>query len=230
MSLKALPDPVPLGVSGMVTIPRDRYIARVGARAAQTAVLLEEEERIEYVARRLSEALNRPLTNPGSEGIAKLVLAHFQGVDLMPHFAEKAIETLRDGKSHNRTAISPDESHVALLFVAWNGTHREVQSERFGNYLKPLLSTARRLVEQGIELGAILEVDAYLRDDPDTNDPGRALGDVFGVDVEYSYIPGTFVGSSKEAAAKLPKAIVLNPDLCDQEERQFLSKLMARSS
>ena len=38
------------------------------------------------------------------------------------YFAEKALEALRDGESHNRTAVSPDHPRVAVLFVAWSGT------------------------------------------------------------------------------------------------------------
>src|SRR5256885_8320777 len=113
MMSNILHDPVPLGVTGSVTIPLQQYLARVGRSPERASVLLDETQRISYLALRLSEALNRPLTSPGSEDLARLVLGHFQGIDVMVHFAEKAMETLRDGKMHNRTAVSQSEPHVA---------------------------------------------------------------------------------------------------------------------
>lgn len=226
MSNNILHDPVPLGVTGSVTIPLQQYLARVGRRPERATVLLDETQRISYLALRLSEALNRPLTSPGSEDLARLVLGHFQGIDVMVHFAEKAMETLRDGEMHNRTAISPSEPHVAVLFVAWNGTYREMQSQRFGHYLQPLAATGMRLVQQGFQLAGILEIDAYLRDNPDLNEPGRPLDEVFEVDVEYSYLPGYLLGSSNSTSTQLPRAVILNPDLFSPEENQLLRNLL----
>lgn len=222
-----LHDLVPLGVVGSVTIPLKQYVARVGRRPDRTTVLFDEAERISYLALRLSEALNRPLTSLASEGLVRLVLGHFQGTDVMPHFAEKAMETLRDGEMHNRTAVSPGDPRVAVLFVAWNGTHREVQPQRFGNYLQPLAATGMMFVQRGIHLAGILAIDAYLRDNPDLDDPGRPLDEVFQVDVEYSYLPGRLLGSSSSMSTPLFKAVILNPDLCSPEEKQLLRKFMA---
>jgi hypothetical protein len=59
----------------------------------------------------------------------------FGDVDVLGSLAEKGLETLRDGSQHNRTAVSADDPHMAILFVAWNGTHLEMQAKRFGNYL-----------------------------------------------------------------------------------------------
>jgi hypothetical protein len=43
------------------------------------------------------------------------------------------------------------------------------------------------------------------------------------------YLPGQLPGASSEATALLPKAIILNPDLCSPKELQeFLSKLITR--
>lgn len=221
-----LHDPIPLGVTGSVTIPLQQYLALVGRSPERATVLLDETQRISYLALRLSEALNRPLTSPGSEDLARLVLGHFQGIDVMVHFAEKAMETLRDGEMHNRTAVSPSEPHVAVLFVAWNGTHREVQSQRFGNYLQPLAATGMRLVQHGFQLAGFLEIDAYLRDNPDLNDPGRPLDEVFEVDVEYTYLPGYLLGSSNSTSTRLPRTVILNPDLCSPEENQLLRNLL----
>ncbi len=225
-----LPEPVPLGISGSVTIPLDLYVVRLGRQPVRSAVLLEEKDRIAYVARCLSEALDRPLTNPGSESLARMVLQHFQATDLLPSFAEKAIETLRDQQMHNRVAISTEDPHVGVSFVAWSGTHREVQPQRFGNYLPSLYGTGRRLVEHGVLLAGLLEIAAYVREDPDIDDPGRPLEEVFDVDVEYSYLPGGALGSPSKRATSLPTAIMLNPDLCSPEQLQPLQAFMARRS
>jgi hypothetical protein len=131
-----LPDPVPLGVSGAITVPLTRYLASGGGQAGQ--VLLNDAERTEYVARRLAEAFQRPLTSPGSESLAQSVLGQLSDADraeLLMRFGEKGLESLRDGENHDRMAVSSDAPQVAVWFDAWNGTHREVQSERFGNYL-----------------------------------------------------------------------------------------------
>ncbi len=210
-----------------MTIPLQQYLTRVGQRPERATVLLDETQRISYLALRLSEALNRPLTSPGSENLAQLVLGHFQGIDVLTIFAEKAMETLRDGEIHNRMAVSQSEPRIAVLFVAWNGTHREVQSQRFGNYLQPLAATAMRLVQHGIHLTGFFEIDAYLRDNPDPNDPGKPLDEVFLVDVEYSYLPGFLLGSSNSTSTPLLRVAILNPDLCSLEEDQLLRKFMA---
>ena len=221
-------DSIPLGVSGVVTIPSDKYRKLVRRDPDGASGLFTEEERIAYVARRLAQAIDRPLTAPGSGALAGAVLAKFAQLDLMPPFAEKALESLRDGHYHSRMAISPSNPPFAISFVAWNGTHREVQSQRLGNYLSPLFSTARRLVEHGIQLGGFLEMDAYVRDNPDPDDPGKPLDEVFQLDLEYSYMPGRLLGSSAALGAYPLNAIMLNPDLCSPEEAQTLKELTMR--
>jgi hypothetical protein len=221
-----LPDPVPLGVCGSVVVPRAQYLAAVDPDNTRQQLLLSDAERLAYVAQRLDEALDRPLTAPGSEGVARSVLSQFGGVDVLTAFAEKAVETMRDGQRHDRTAISPDDPRVAIMFVAWSGTHREVQAERVGNYLEPLAGMAQRIVRQGIELCGFLEIDAYLRDNADPEDPASPLDEVFGVDVEYSFLPGFALGLSDEHDNPLPRAFIVNPDLCSPEEVQMLRKLM----
>jgi hypothetical protein len=230
MATNALPDPVPLGVSGTVKVPLREYAERAGRKPERGALLLDDSDRVAYIARRLSRALDQPLTAPGSAGLARTVLGHFSGLDVLRPFAEKALETLRDGNSHNRTAISPQEPHAVVLFVAWNGTHREIQPQRFGNYLKSFLGTAGRFIQQGIQIGGFLEIDAYVRDNAEPTDPTRALDEVFEIDVEYSYMHGSWLGSSSKQASSLPDVVMLNPDLCDPEENQLLKKLMTRSS
>lgn len=224
-----LPDPVPLDVSGQITLPLAAFLAARDIHGGPDEVLLTDEERIAYLAQALWRAVDRPLTSPGSEVFAKKVLECFPGVDLMEGFAEKALETLRDGKSHNRTAISTRAPHVGVLFVAWNGTHREVQPERYGHYLQPLLATAHGLVQRGIPLAGLLEIDAYLRESADASQPTRPLEQVFAVDLEYSYVPGFLVGADASAAHPLPSMLMLNPDLCTEEERQLLAVAQANA-
>lgn len=159
--------------------------------------------------------------------MARVVLEYFQGIDVILAFAEKAMETLRDGERHDRTVLSPYEPRVAVFFVAWYGTHREVQSQRIGKYLQVLTSVGGQFVQMGFQLAGILEIDAYLRDNPDPDDPGISLDEVFQVDVEYSYLPGDMLGASEATSTRLPKIVILNPDLCSVEERQLIRKYMA---
>ena len=226
---QSIPDTVPLGVSGSVTVPLSDYVASAGSKTQASALLLDENERIAYLCRRIWDALGHPLT-PGSERVAELVLGHFAGVDVVSVFAKKAMQTLRDGTSHNVIAISADDARVAAWFVAWNGTRREMQAQRFGNYLSQLVANMRRLVDQGVELGGCLEIDAYVRENADTSNPGRPLHEVLAVEVEYSYLPGYAAASTNTRDTSLPNLIMLNPDLCTQEENQLLRKLMERSS
>jgi hypothetical protein len=220
-----LPDPVPLGVSGSMTVPRAHYLARVGARAGQR--LLNDDDRAAYVARRLAEALERPLTSPGSASLARTVLSRFPGFDPLTYFARKAIETLRDLKRHDTMVISPGEPRVGAWFVAWSGTHREVQSERYGNYLELLGGTALRIVDMGVPLAGFLEIDGYVRENPDPDDPDVPLDQVFEVDVELSFLPGRLLKYPKEQPNPFPKLPMLNFDLCTPEERQVLENRMA---
>src|SRR6266851_4094675 len=178
-----LPDPVPLGVSGVVMLPRRQYEQLVARAASGTSLLLRDDERRAYIGKRLWEAVDRPLTMPGSEGFAQLVLARFPDVDLMESFAEKVLQTLRDGRMHSRLAVAPGAPRVAVIFLAWNGSHREVQAERYGNYLGGLFGTGKGVVEGGVQIAGLLEIDAYARDTPELDDPGLSLDEVFQVAV-----------------------------------------------
>jgi hypothetical protein len=223
----SLPDPVPLGVAGTATLSRARYIAAVGELAGQNQQLLVgDSERMVYIAGRLSEAMTRPLTHPGSEMLAQVVLQRFSESPL-PMFAEKALETLRDGCRHDRTAISTTQPHCAVMFVAWYGTHREVQADRYGAYLESLASAAMGIVKRGIPLAGFMEIDAYLRDSPDLSEPWRPLDDVFAIDVEFSLLPGTALGFPEELENPLPRVMLVNESLCRPDENQMLRKLMA---
>ncbi len=218
-------DPVPLGVSGSVTIPFDQYVARTGHRPDRAALLLEDDERLAYLAKRLADAIDRPLTSPGSQRVARQVLDYFAAVDLMPHFATKALETLRDGNRHDRLVVSPQQPRLAVAFVAWNGTHREVQAERVGHYLDNLVAPGQVLAKQGVRITGLLEIDAFVRDNADPERPALPLDEVFEVDLEYSYVPGFLLGSPDEEGPLQPMLLV-NPDLCTPDELQDLRKLL----
>jgi hypothetical protein len=222
-----LPDPVPLGVSGSVVVPRTQYAARVGTNARTDSVLVSEADRTTYVARRLANALQRPLAGRGSEAIAKAALTYFPDIDALAVLAEKGIESLRDGQRHDRLLLSAATPRVAVWFVAWNGTHREVQSERFGKYLDSLVGTANYLTRRGIALAGFLEIDAYVRENPDPEDPGLPLEQVFEVDVEFSFLPGGFLGFPKDRPNPFPRVFFVNGGLCSPEQHQALRKLMA---
>ena len=160
--------------------------------------------------------------------LRRAVLAHFPNIDVAALFAQKALETLLDRKFHNRTLIAPDETRVAILFGAWHGTARQLRRARYGNYFGPMLVTARDLVELGIELGGMLQIDAYVMDNPDVKSPAKPLAQVFEVDLEYSYIPGYFVGCINEAAASLPNGAMFIPDLLTPQEVRAIEKAMGR--
>jgi hypothetical protein len=54
---------------------------------------------------------------------------------LLDAFAEEAMKTRGDFTRHHWLKFSDSEPSIGLWFVAWSGTHREVQTERFGEYL-----------------------------------------------------------------------------------------------
>ena len=175
-----------------------------------------DQPAIDDMARRLGIALERPLTDEVWPGLAGTVLERFADVPLMDAFAEKALETLNDGERHDRLAVSPEEPQVAAWFVAFNGTHREVQPERYGEYLPMLLSTAQHLVERGIELAGFLELDAYLRDEGELE-----------VDLELSFLPGVILGYPEDKPTPFPAVFQVNGGLCTPEELQRLRGAMA---
>jgi hypothetical protein len=177
-----------------------------------------QDERLRTMAQGLDDAFDRPLTHPGSSAVARQVLSQFPAADdVLSAFAEKALETLEDGRRHDRMAISPDEPRVAVDFVAWSGSHREVQAIRYGEYLGVLSSMAYRLVEGGIALAGFLEIDAYLQN--------SAQG--LEVDVEYSFLPGPLLRYPEDLSNPFPKALLLNSDLCTEEEVQRLRGAIA---
>jgi hypothetical protein len=171
-----------------------------------------------YVAARLDEAFGRPLTHPGSEGLARLVLSRFD-FDFMPHLAEKAVETLQDGLRHDRTMFTPGDLQVGLTFVTWSGTYREVQSERYGEYLNPMLATALAFARAGLELAGFLQIDAFLRAD----ETDRTVD----VDVAFSFVPGELLDFPPDRANPLPNAMIVDTGVCTPDELQPFRHLMA---
>jgi hypothetical protein len=167
---------------------------------------------IDDVVERLEASLARPLTGDVWPGVAAASLARFGDVPLLHAFAEKALETLADLERHDRLAVSPEAPRVAIWFVAWSGTHREVQPERYGEYLTSLLSTAQRVRGQGVELAAFLQLDAYLRE----------TGQDLEVDVELSYLPGMLLGYPDSKPNPFPPVLHVNGALCTPEQLQDL--------
>jgi hypothetical protein len=166
---------------------------------------------------RLDEALDRPLTQPGSAALARRFIARFDDhADWLELLAKKAQQTLADGERHSLAVVSPDAPVVAIHAQTWYGTHRECQSDRVGEYLATLLAVGQRLAgPMGVPLAALLQVDAYVREGVDGH---------VDVDIEYSIVPGKFVGADKAHEGDWPSMLLLNPDLCTVEERQALAQ------
>jgi hypothetical protein len=134
-------------------------------------------------------------------------------------FAGKALETLRDGQRHDALVIAPGPARFGIWFVAWNGTPEEIRPTRVGRYLELLIGTALSCSEMGISVIGFLEIDAYVHDDADPALPGPAARD-FGVEIEYSYLPGRYVGGSTDVVA--PNVIMLNQRLFGGDDSQVL--------
>jgi hypothetical protein len=172
-------------------------------------------ERIEHMAGLLEQALQHPLTGEAWPGLVATAMGLFGDVPLLHAFAEKAVETLEDYERHDRLAVSPGEPRVAVWFVAWSGTHREVQTERYGEYFGVLASTAYRIVQRGAELAGFLEIDAYIRGEAAAEGSSDALIEV---DVELSFLPGLALQYPPEKPNPLPPIFHVNQELCTPEE------------
>ena len=128
----------------------------------------------------------------------------------------RVFTVLSDGELHSFATVSPDAPVVAVHAQTWYGSHRECQAERVGEYLGALLALGRRLAgPMGMPLAALLQVDAYVRE--------GTKGE-FEIDVEYSVVPGKFVGADQAHEAAWPSVLMLNTDLCSVEERQALGQ------
>ena len=180
----------------------------------------------EDLLERLAQAMDAPLTRPGSQAIAFEVVDQFtDGLpELMAMLGDKMLATLSDGERHDTLALSTDRS-VALWFIVWPGSHREVQTDRIGRYLGQIGAQVKLLVDAGAPLEAFLEIDAYLTDGT-AEVASTAGGGGPEVDVEYSFLPAEILGGSKPSNPRWG-TVILNPDLLSLTERQALGKLMA---
>src|SRR5262245_35510129 len=125
---------VPLGVSGLVTVARKNIgVAKTVDRARQP-FLFTDEERLDWLARRLDRQLDSPLVAPGSGALARRILQRFP-TDPSPHFARKLLLTVRDGEMHSTLAVSGEDKPVAASFVCWRGSFRDLIATRYGRYL-----------------------------------------------------------------------------------------------
>jgi hypothetical protein len=178
----------------------------------------EDHERLDAIESCLKEALQRPITGEVWPGLAAAALERFDDVPILRAFAEKGLETLEDLERHDRLAVSPAEPRIAVWFVAWSGTHLEVQPQRYGEYLTMLLSAAHRVRERGIELAGFLEMDAYLRGEASPGSREESLE----VDIELSFVPGIFLGYPAEDPNPFPTLFQINGGLCTDQEMSSL--------
>jgi hypothetical protein len=224
MEINTLPDPVPLGVSGELTVARADYLRLTGGRPSE-APLLDDPARAAYLSRRITAAMAQPEIPEGSRHLADLVLSRIDA-DIPALLAEKALATLRDGEPHSATVSAADPPHAAVLFVAFNGSARELQAQRYGTYLPRLLRMADLLRQRGWPPAGLLEIDAYVLDEPDVADPGRSLAEIVEVGIEYTYLPSTMFGP-KTNNWIIDFTLLVNRELLTPEQDQALSAAMA---
>lgn len=213
------PDPVPLGISGKVTIPQRELLPHIAKGAPK--YLATEALRLQYVTACLQDGMLAPVSVTGSAAIAAEAMEYFAGTEIVPALAEKALETMRTGVKHKRAAASPGEPRMAVAFTAWPGTRDEVQPQRKGLVVGQLLHTARVMIEQGVQIAGILEIAAYVWDRPDRKRPQLPLDEISGVQVEFGYLPGFLCGSTAKVQGRLSKVLMFNEHLLSAEEMQW---------
>jgi hypothetical protein len=69
-----LPDPVPLGTSGALTVAWADYVRLTGGQPSQ-APLLNDEARVAYLSGRIAAAMAQPVVSEGSRHLVDLVLS-----------------------------------------------------------------------------------------------------------------------------------------------------------
>ncbi len=209
---------------------RDYLALRDTRPVADSAVLLDDGMRLAYLTAILQDGLLSPVSIAGSAGYAIQVQEYFAGLELIPAFAEKALETLRTHQPHNRTAVSPREPRFAIAFQVWEGKRDEVQPLRKGQYLAPIVHRGAMLMQRKIPVVGVLEMAAYVWDRPDAAHPERTLRDTSGVHVELAYVPGTLFDSPARCGTALDRLIMVNETLCSERELQTLQKLGMKRS
>ncbi|MDR4467195.1 MAG: hypothetical protein MRJ68_02735 [Nitrospira sp.] len=215
----------PLGISGLVSVPRNR-ISIDCATTGTSQFLFTDEERLSWLARRLERQLDFPVIAPGSGVIARQILQRFP-TDLGPEFAKKLLLTVRDGEMHSMLMISGKDKPVAVCFVCWRGSPRDLVATRYGGYLDGFFNWIGRLNQSDIRPLAFLQIDAFIQEEVDAAEPFRLLNDCVILDVEYTYLPGYFFGQ-QQADDTVPKAVVINLDLLSDEQKGQLAPLIAR--
>ncbi len=212
---------IPLGVSGVVSVPRDRVPA-----GAAGQFLLTDDDRVRWLASRLERQLDSPVIAPGTGVIARRILQRFPR-DPRPEFAKKLLLTSRDGQMHSTVAVSGNEKPVAVCFVCWRGLPSALVAARYGGYLNGFMNWVGRLNESGIKPLAFLQIDAFIEETVDAAEPRRPLDDCVALDVEYTYLPGYFFGP-QQADDTVPRAVVMNLDLLSDEQKRQLAPLLGR--
>jgi hypothetical protein len=85
-------------------------------------------------------------------------------------------------------------------------------------------------IERARPLAAFLQIDAFIAENVEPEDPFRSLDKCISLDVEFTYFPGRALGVAQTAETGLPKVIVLNLDLCSDEQKDQLKPLIHRTS
>jgi hypothetical protein len=215
---------VPLGVSGLVTVPRSRVEAAQGRRLGDDSpFLVSDVERLQWLSSRLDRQLDFPLVAPGSGAAARKILQRLPS-DPLPNFAQKLLLTLRDGAMHSTVAVSGEDDPVAVCFVCWRGSWQDLIGQRYGQYLPGLLDWIGRVNDLGLSIAAFLQIDAFVQEKVDPDDPLRDLDDAIVLDVEYSCLPGSIFGTHCTNDA-VPKLVLINGDLLSAEQKKSLAPL-----
>jgi hypothetical protein len=220
---------VPLGLSGLVTISKGRV-----ATAARTTgrelpeFLLTEDERLDWLNLRLDRQLDYPLTGAGSGAIARKILARFPS-DVNLEFCRKLLKTLREGEMHSTVAVGPGDASVAVCFVAWRGLWQDLAAKRYGLYVNAFFDCMAR-VEKLRPLVAFLQIDAFIAETVELEDPLRPLDESISLDVEFSYFPGRAFRTMQIDDPSVPKVILLNLDLCSEEQKNELKRMVQKMS
>jgi hypothetical protein len=222
--MKQLPDLIPLGVSGSVTVPKHMLFAAMRTAARQPQFLLTENERLDWLKGRLDRQVDRPLPSGGSGVMARKILDHFPSETLM-EFARKLLLTLRDGEPHNNFAAKRGGKLIGVGFVAWRGSWQDVASRRYGLYLVAMLDAVRCVCQQFGSMAGYLQIDAFIQENIDRQDPLRTLEASIVLDVEFTYLPGGFLSNDPIRDPDLPNLLVVNRDLCTREQLAMLGGL-----
>lgn len=218
-------DVIPLGVSGLVTVPRSRVTpGNTGASDAVPHFLLSEDERRNWLLGRLDRQLDSPLIASGSGTVARQILQRFP-VDPRTQFVEKLLLTLRDGEMHSTLAVAATDHPVAACFVSWRGAWQDMVAKRYGDYLPSFLGWIKRLNDAELPVTAFLQIDAFIEEEVDPDEPLRELDDCIALALEYSYLPGLVVGR-QPTGDPLPNLILLNSTLLSSEQKSALGRLI----